>query len=59
MAMRVKAKRLQDISDARAKRREHQLPERYAELEYSDFENAEAIDGARWDDRNYLHYMER
>lgn len=35
------------------------LPETYAEIEYDDFENAEAIEGARWDDMNYLRYMER
>ena len=35
------------------------LPDGYAEVEYADFENAEAIDGARWDDRNYQHYTER
>ncbi len=38
------------------------LPESYAEIEYAseDFEsNPEAIDGARWDDMNYRHYMER
>lgn len=40
----------------------HQLPSTYAEVEYTseDFESSpEAIDGARWDDMNYLHYMER
>lgn len=38
------------------------LPDIYAEVEYTseDFDsNPEAIDGARWDDMNYLHYMER
>lgn len=35
------------------------LPNTYAEVEYDDFENPEAIDGARWDDMNYQHYMER
>ena len=35
------------------------LPDTYAEIEYDDFDDAEAIDGARWDDMNYLHYMER
>jgi len=35
------------------------LPEGYAEVEYNDFEDAEAIAGSRWDDMNYLHYMER
>ncbi|MCD8397503.1 MAG: hypothetical protein LUD12_10065 [Lachnospiraceae bacterium] len=35
------------------------LPSTYAEIEYSDFDNQEAIDGARFDDMNYLRYMER
>lgn len=35
------------------------LPVGYAEVEYEDFESAEAVDGARFDDLNYQHYMER
>ena len=35
------------------------LPSTYAEVEYDDFDNLEAIAGARFDDMNYLHYMER
>lgn len=35
------------------------LPEEYAEIEYDEFESAEAIDGARFDDLNYTHYTER
>lgn len=35
------------------------LPDSYAEVEYSDFDNAEAIDGAQFDDMNYLRYTER
>lgn len=35
------------------------LPSWYAEPEYDDFDNPEAIAGARWDDMNYTHYMER
>lgn len=35
------------------------LPETYAEIEYSDFDNPEAITGAGFDDMNYLRYMER
>ena len=35
------------------------IPETYAEIEYPDMDSADAIDGARWDDRNYRHYMER
>ncbi len=38
---------------------EYGLPSTYAEIEYPDFENAEAIEGAKFDDMNYLHYMER
>ena len=35
------------------------FPETYAEIEYSDFDNPEAIAGARFDDMNYLRYTER
>lgn len=35
------------------------LPRTYAEIEYDDFDNPEAIQGARFDDMNYLRYMER
>ena len=35
------------------------LPETYAEIEYDDFDDPEAIEGAKWDDMNYLHYIER
>lgn len=35
------------------------LPSGYAEVEYDNFENAEAIDGAKFDDLNYLRYTER
>lgn len=35
------------------------LPEHYAEIEYSDFDSVEAIDGARFDDINLIRYMER
>jgi hypothetical protein len=35
------------------------LPSYYAEVEYDDFDNAEAIEGAKFDDMNYLYYMER
>lgn len=35
------------------------LPPWYAEVEYQDFDSPEAIDGARFDDMNYLRYMER
>lgn len=35
------------------------LPSWYAEIEYDDFDNPEAILGSRWDDMNYQHYMER
>lgn len=38
---------------------ESQLPDTYAEIEYEDFDNPEAIDGARFDDMNYLRYTER
>lgn len=35
------------------------LPETYAEIEYEDFDNPEAIEGARFDDMNFTRYMER
>lgn len=38
---------------------EYGLPDTYAEIEYDDFDDYEAAEGARWDDMNYLHYMER
>ena len=39
--------------------REYSLPSTYAEVEYDNFDNPEAIDGARFDDMNYLRYTER
>lgn len=39
-----------------------QLPSYYAEVEYTSEQletDPEAIEGAKWDDKNYLHYMER
>lgn len=36
-----------------------QIPHTYAEIDYGDREDAEAYDGSRWDDMNYLHYFER
>lgn len=48
-----------EIADCFCDDEETQLPDTYAEIEYSDFDNAEARDGARWADMNYLHYMER
>ena len=38
---------------------DERLPRGYVELEYEDFDSVEAIDGARFDDANYNHYMER
>lgn len=38
---------------------EYGLPSTYAEIEYDDFEDPEAIAGARFDDMNYLRYRER
>ena len=35
------------------------LPRTYAEIEYDDFDNPEAIAGARFDDMNFTRYMER
>ena len=39
--------------------RESNLPSTYAEIEYEGFDSPEAIDGARFDDMNYLRYTER
>ena len=39
--------------------RAYGLPSTYAEVEYDDFDNPEAIAGARFDDMNYLRYTER
>lgn len=38
---------------------EYQIPSTYAEIEYDDFDDPEAIMGARFDDMNYLRYFER
>lgn len=35
------------------------LPDTYAEIDYDDFSDPEAILGARFDDMNYARYMER
>ena len=38
---------------------ECKLSSAYAEIEYDDMDSAEAITGCRFDDMNYLRYMER
>lgn len=35
------------------------LPRTYAEVEYEDFDNPEAVAGCHFDDMNYLRYRER
>lgn len=35
------------------------IPDTYAEVDYGDRDDAEAIDGMRFDDMNYLRYRER
>lgn len=40
-------------------RRQEQIPRTYAEIEYNDFDDPEAIIGARFDDMNFLRYFER
>ena len=35
------------------------LPSWYAEVEYDDFDNPEAIEGAKFDDINFRRYTER
>lgn len=37
----------------------YQLPPSYSEIEYNDFDDMEAVMGARFDDLNYLRYTER
>jgi len=37
----------------------YQLPPSYAEIEYNDFDDMEAVMGARFDDLNCLRYTER
>ena len=46
-------------NDQSDNRFDDRLPSTYCEIEYEDMESAEAILGSRWDDMNYLHYMER
>lgn len=46
-------------SDAFCDEEDKRLPEHYAEIDYGDREDAEAIDGMRFDDLNYQRYMER
>ena len=36
-----------------------QIPSTYAEIEYDDFDDPEAIMGARFDDMNFMRYFER
>lgn len=38
---------------------DYQIPSTYAEIEYEDFDDPEAIAGARFDDMNYMRYFER
>ena len=38
---------------------EERFPRGYAEIDYEDMETAEAYDGARFDDMNYLRHFER
>lgn len=40
-------------------REQEQIPSTYAEIEYDDFDDPEAIAGARFDDMNFLRYFER
>lgn len=48
-----------EFCDEEDEERGYGLPRTYAEIEYTDFENPEAIAGARFDDMNFLRYMER
>ena len=40
-------------------REQEQIPRTYAEIEYDDFDDPEAIMGVRFDDMNSLKYRER
>lgn len=55
----VMLKALKEVQDSLVGPSDPRLPSTYAEIEYSDMETPEAIDGARFDDMNYQHYMER
>ena len=35
------------------------LPRTYAEIDYGDRDDVEAIEGTKWDDMNYRYYTER
>lgn len=49
------------LSNIESQERVHdpRLPASYCEIEYDDMESEEAVMGARFDDMNYLRYMER
>ena len=38
---------------------DERFPRGYAEIDYEDMETAEAAEGARFDDMNYLRHFER
>lgn len=40
-------------------REQEQIPRTYTEIEYDDFDDPEAIMGARFDDMNFLRYFEK
>lgn len=40
-------------------RAQERFPSAYAEIDYCDFDDPEAIMGARFDDMNFLRYFER
>ena len=48
-----------EVDFVRHFREQEKLPSTYAEIEYDDMESPEAIIGSRWDDMNYLRYMNR
>lgn len=52
-------KPLKDSCGCEESLRDERFPVGYCEIEYSDFDNAEAIDGARFDDANFLRHFER
>ena len=50
---------MDEISFVAHFRMQEQIPSTYAEIEYDDFDDSEAIMGARFDDMNYMRYFER
>lgn len=50
---------MNEVDFVRHFRAQEQIPATYAEIEYDNFDDPEAIMGARFDDMNFLRYFER